>query len=213
VFTTGITIGSWGSGITSYTASPYSYSPLTVETKYFTANEICGVPPEDKSKTKQVDAVYPYLTCNRIPYPTPPGGPIPSASVMAQLCSSGNFYTGEFQPKYELMLKRVEISSIQKIYYYNVTGNGTIGYSNLIYLAHPTGATYGTLDSITVEQISTHNITYPTFTTYASQQMLAPQNPPNSKGRPNYWQVLYNVYAFQVPQNIVQIWVTYNFVI
>jgi len=213
VFTTGITIGSWGTGITSYTASPYSYSPLTVETKYFTANESCGIPTENKSKTKQVDAVYPYLTCNRIPYPTPPGGPIPSASVMAQLCSSGNFYTGEFQPKYEVMLKKIELSSIQKTYYYNVTGNSTNGYSNLIYLAHPTGATYGTLDSITVEQISTHNITYPTFTTYASQQMLAPQNPPNSKGIPNSWQVLYNVYAFQVPQNIGQIWVTYNFVI
>jgi hypothetical protein len=195
------TIGTWGSGITS-ASFPYNYSPLLRETKYFTATENCGTPPTLKYTTKQIDAIYPYLTCARVPYPTPPGGPIPSPQVMAQLCSSGSFYTGNFAPNNEPMLKKIELATSQKIYYYNISGFPTI--NNLIYIAHPIGAEYGTLQSVLVQQISSGNIFYPSFTTYASMNMA-------SSGLPNNWQVLYNVYAFQVLQGLGPIWVTYIF--
>jgi len=192
----GTSVLTWGTGVTTVnnSSSPFTYEPLGSETQYFTANESCGTPPESRYDTKQIDAVYPYLTCNRVP-----SSPlIPSERTLREWCKDGSFYIGNIPPNNEPMTKKIEIAETSKTYFY------TIGPSNnLIYFAHPTGASYGTLSSIVVDGVPYAS----PITTYVGVQM-------SSSGLVNDWdEILYNVYAFMVTASFIPktIYIEYYF--
>lgn len=190
--TTGLT---WGSGITVATniSTPYTYYPLTSGNTNFVAIENCGTPPQFKSITVGVSAVYPYLTCNRTP-----GSPlIPTDANLRSWCANGSFYSGSLSPNTsEPMLKKVEINEPSKTYYYNIGSS-----NNLIYFAHPQN--YGIVNTIQIYAGGTY--TPVTFTSYMGVSMT-------SSGLNTNWAgILYNVYAFMVTSRLGDINIIYNF--
>jgi hypothetical protein len=195
-FTSGITVMTWGSGVKTInnSASPFTYAPLTTETKYFIANENCGVPTESRTGSVRIDAVYPYLTCNRsVSNPMPP-----SNSTMATWCSSGSFYTGMFPLGNEPMLKKIELPSSSKTYNYYISNN-----KNVIYFACKADQT---VTSLSIVNSLGQEIKKPwnEVVQWLSYSM-------SSSGLANNWNVPYNIYGFMVTNNLGSIYVTYNF--
>ena len=180
--TTGLT---WGLGISNANniASPYTYSPLVEETQNFVAIESCGTPSQIKSNTITVYAVYPLLTCNRIPL-------LPIGKNLYTLCTSGAFYTGNFLPGNEPMLKKVEVFSSSKIYSYNIGAT-----NNLVYFAYP--ASYGVLTSIVANGV------------VVGSPAFFPNQPMTAVGM---WSgIPYHVYIFAVTANLGPIYIVYNY--
>jgi len=185
--TTGLT---WGLGITSANnaSSPYTYTPVIEETPNFVAIESCGTPSEIKDLTVQVSAVYPFLTCNRVPSVPP----ILTDRNMRIYCAAGNFYLDTMPPNNEPMLKKVETYSSIKTYAYTIGAT-----DNLVYFAHP--SSYGIISSIKANGVNKIP------TTYLNVEMA-------SSGLVNNWTgILYNVYAFQVPAMSGPIYIVYEF--
>lgn len=187
---TGLT---WGLGVTTaINSTPYTYLPTGVEDQTFYALESCGTPSEIKMDESKVDAIYPFLTCNRIPAP---GSPIPNITTLASWCNGGQFYTGNFPNGYEPMLKKIETFS-NKTYQYSI---GT--YDNLIYFAYPYN--YGKLKSYPDGiKVNGTPISFTEFTNLDMNQYILTLP----------WSgVKYNVYAFTVPSRSGDIDVTYEF--
>jgi hypothetical protein len=186
--TTGLT---WGTGVTSATNAgfPYTYTPTVAETQNFAAIESCGTPSEIISENVTVEAVYPFLTCNRSKYDGFTN--IPNASQLAILAGNGSFYTGNMPIGYEPMNKVVETYSSKTIFY-NI-GAGT----NVIYFAYP--SSYGALTKITVwdDGVPTDIplVVGPGAATIFTNVTMA------SQGLTNNWTRQYEVYAFMVGIN------------
>lgn len=188
--TTGLT---WGAGITSAISTPYSYSPIIPETQDFVAIESCGTPSEIISDTVTISAVYPFLTCNRVPENK---APIPDSIKISTWCGSGDFYNGNLPPSYEPMLKKIETKS-DKTYQYTIGGS-----NNLIYFAYP--SSYGSLTSIIVGGV-TIPMTGPGSPTIYPNVSMA------SSGLPTEWNVLYNVYILMAGSSLGTTNIQYQF--
>jgi len=176
---------SWGSGVTSYhnSESPTYYLPVSGDSsfiRYFVSLESCGVPSAIISGSTRINAVYPYLTCNR----TPSTPSIPTTPTLTTWCSSGDFYVGNISPYYttEPMEKIIQVSAttISRIYTF------ATGSDNLIYFASP--SSYGHVTSILIDGTPT------TYTTYASINVQSSGNYPEF----SHWNISYNIYAFLV---------------
>jgi len=199
------TFMNWGYEVLSYNNSQDQtyYTPLSTDTykyRYYVYNESCGTPSENKTEEVRIDAVYPFLTCNRTPESTP-NGPIPSPSRLSTWCASGDFYKGYIPPNYtaEPMNKIIQLFSTSINYTYTfITGN-----DNLVYFATP--ASYGLLSSIIMDG-----------KTVIAQEYVGVtiQSGGNYPGF-NDWNTLYNVYAFQVDElmseSMTTKTITYNF--
>jgi len=192
---TGLT---WGAGIITANNSnnPYTYSPVQEESQYFTAVQKCGSPVENKTTTREIKAVYPYLTSNRSVVSRGPQSPMPTEKELRSWAKEGLFYTGAVPPNNEYMLKKIELKSY-KSYHYNIGK-----FDNMIAFAYP--ASYGLLASIIVNGGLVPPIGPGSATTYVNVEM-------SSIDLVNDWTHLYHVYIFTVEASLGNIFIEYNY--